>query len=135
MTWNIAAHSCAYALVFGLGVSATPAQASQPISESMADCAGIMRTMAGWVTDPVAGDAMLALSDRWLEASIEQARAEGAHYPAFYAIAMQDEAISEWEERGRTAVFTEDFDDWGEYCRALSADRDLNIYVDVIASN
>ncbi|SMY06869.1 hypothetical protein [Flavimaricola marinus] len=130
MTLQGTARCCACMLALGLGVTATPAVADQPISESMADCAGILRTMAGWVADPTNADRLLDVSDRWLEASIEQARTEGEYYPAFYAISMQDETITEWESRRVLASFSDDFSAWGAFCRDLAADHGLNIYPD-----
>lgn len=117
--------------IFGLCSLAGAASAGQPISESMATCAGIFRTMSEWVSDANAVQRLDRLSDQWLDASIEQARREGVHYPAFYAAAIQDEAIAEWQERGRLAVFSEDMEDWGDYCRALAANRGFDFYAEV----
>lgn len=111
-----------------LALAGSPAVAAPPVSEQMADCAGILRTVADWVTDPRDADALLALSDRWLEASTEQARVEGAYYPAFYAVSMQEEAITEWQSRRVLASFTAEFERWGAECRALAVDRGLTIY-------
>ena len=107
-----------------------PALADEPASERMADCAGMMRVAADWVEGAEAAAILHRTADRWAEASVEQARVEGLHYPAFYAVSMQGEAEQEWQARGADAVESDEFHDWADRCRALDEQFALGIYVE-----
>ena len=111
-----------------LGFSAHSADASQPISQSMAECAGLVLAMSGFMDagDPRA-DQMLRLAGVWTEAAIAQAEAEG-HRDAVPRIAAFKKAkYDEWTDRGPMSVFSSDFKDWAGYCRALGKSRGLDI--------
>lgn len=109
----------------GLMLAAAPVQAAQSISERMADCAGLMEVAADWAQHDDDRAHMLAASEGWLEASVARARAEGAHYPNFLAISMQDEAVSLWQARGAAVLDTEDYARLSQAC--LRMDRDLGL--------
>ena len=112
----------------GLLLAATSAQAAQTVSERMADCAGLMQAASDWALYEEDGARMREASDRWLAASVDRARAEGAHYPDFQAVSMQGDAVSAWRAVGPEAAGSEAFRIMAQACRVLDRDLGLGIY-------
>lgn len=104
------------------------AKASQSLSKSMAECAGLFLAASEWFdASDARADQMLYVAGVWSEAAREQAASEG-HRDAVPRVAAHERAkYEEWVGRGRMTVFSDDFKDWGGYCRALGKSRGLDI--------
>lgn len=98
--------------------AASPVMA-QPYSQSMAECAGIYAFGRTWVKQDDASYLLEYGQAKWLNAAIVQAQAEGIADPANYAHNIMDAKEAEWNGRGLSIAFSEDFYDWWDYCRAF----------------
>lgn len=111
------------ALAFGLASPAT----AQPLSKSMAECAGLY----AFGRDYVQSDDVVYLLEfgqaKWMNAAIIQAQSEGVLTPAAYVDAAMAAKYDEWQDRGVLAVFSEDFGDWLDYCRAFGAAQGIDL--------
>lgn len=108
-------------------VAPTGISASQPYSDSMADCAGIYQNAAQWVTtDEAANRLMLAVS-RWADAAIAQAEGEGIRNAEERMWHRIDSKTSEWEARGAGVFFTQDFREWMQYCRSFAKNQGIDV--------
>ncbi|WP_371227770.1 hypothetical protein [Roseovarius sp. 2305UL8-3] len=93
---------------------------SQPYSQSMADCAAIYRNAAQSVHSDANVDDLMGVSQRWSEASVIQARAEGLVDPQDTMHAIIDSKTKDWEAKGKAVFLTEEFRDWTKYCRSFA---------------
>ncbi|EBA11311.1 hypothetical protein [Roseobacter sp. CCS2] len=111
--------------VLALGI-AGPVVA-QPFSKSMAECAGLY----AFGHDNVQSDDALHLLEygqaKWMNAAIVQAQGEGVSDPRDYVEAAMTAKYEEWNARGVTAVFTEEFSDWMDYCRSFARAQDIDL--------
>ncbi|MDV7142449.1 hypothetical protein R3X27_07110 [Tropicimonas sp. TH_r6] len=112
---------CLTCLCVALG--AVRAEAGQPFSESLVDCAALFtisnraypeRRHAG------KGLALEQLGETFLAAAEARARAEGRTDPTGYICDLEAEKTAAWDSRGAFFVFSEEFRDWTSYCRSLS---------------
>mgnify|MGYP001822455368 CR=1 FL=1 len=68
---------------------------------------------------------LYALSDTWADAARGRAEAEGVRNAATYVDGLWGQKCAEVSDKGRLYVFTEDFRDWMNYCRALARETGL----------
>ena len=104
-------------------LAATPVQAGQPISESLVDC-GTLFDLSNRAfperRETEKGASLAHASDQFLTAAREQARAEGRASPERYVEDMIGTKEENWDGKGLSYVFSQDFRDWIQYCRSLS---------------
>ena len=91
---------------------AQPATA-QPLYKSMAQCAGLMRSME----DLTRRDEIARTLD--LAAAIWVAEAKKTAPSPFQVEAWVEQTRADWTGRGGFVVFSRDFTDWTNYCGAL----------------
>ena len=108
-----------------LCLTALPATASQPISKSMAQCAGLLFAMEHLVESPDRAYWLGAAAARWTNHATKRAKAEGR--PARTIPTEVDASKQDWLGKGATFVFTEDFRDWISYCRKLGKASGLEL--------
>lgn len=106
-------------LIVALSLCAAPAQAGQPIYESMAECAGIFQAASEIMQTEEKRDRVYRAHLKWAEAST----AEAGH--DMTPLITQKAEV--WRSKGVTAVFTEDFLDWTKYCASLAKHKKLVI--------
>lgn len=110
-------------------VLASPANA-QPFSKSMAECGGLYGFGRDFVARP---DAAALLEDgqaKWINAAIVQAQSEGVSDPVAYVEAAMTAKYQEWSDKGGTVVFTQEFGDWMDYCRAFGRAQGIDLLPD-----
>lgn len=106
-----------------------PTQTSaQPYSESMADCAAVFQNAAQWVKTDVSADELMSVAIRWADAAIAQAAQEGDAMSEDALWAKIDGKTAQWEAKGGTVFFTQDFRDWSQYCRKFADHTGVRIY-------
>ena len=101
--------------------------AAQPLSQSMAQCAGLVHSLATMTRDAQTTAKLDALGVKWRAAAIAQAEAEGRPDPAGYVAGYQRASYDDWRGRGKVATLSQDFRDWTSYCRALAKARDIKV--------
>ena len=101
--------------------------AAQPYSTSMADCAAIYQNAAQCVETDAAADRLMLAATRWAEAAITQARSEGVDQADNSVWTHIDSKTDQWEEKGQSVFFSQEFRDWTQYCRAFAKDRGISI--------
>ncbi len=114
-------------LIAGITLLIPTGTAAQPFSDSMADCAAIYQNAAQWVETDEAADRLMLAATRWAEAAITQARAEGVVQAENSVWTHIDNKTDQWEEKGQTVFFSQEFRDWTQYCRAFAKDRGIAI--------
>ncbi len=101
--------------------------AAQPFSKSMAECAGLY----AFGRDFIERDETVLLLEygqaKWMNAAIVQAQSEGVSDPADYVQAAMTAKYDEWNDRGITVVFTEEFGDWMDYCRSFARAQEIDL--------
>ncbi|WP_159805103.1 hypothetical protein [Litoreibacter roseus] len=112
-------------LAVGLIILAPAAASAQPFSESMADCAALHQNAAQWATSPDAVDRLIYAAKSWADAAFTQATQEGRGLTKDSLWELIDSKTQEWEDRGGTVFFTQDFRDWTAYCRSFAKDRGI----------
>lgn len=106
-------------------ICATASSASQPISESMVQCAALYGTASGWVQGDSHSARLQRAAGAFVIAAEAQAHEEGWTNPGAYVDEMWGYKNATWGIKGRAYVFTQDFRDWTGYCKALARDRDI----------
>ncbi len=99
------------------------ADAGQPISESLVDCAALF-TISNRAfperSDAGKGRVLEQFRETLLAAAELRARSEGRKDPSGYVCELEAEKDALWDARGAFFVFSEEYRDWARYCRALS---------------
>ncbi len=108
-----------HAIVAALILLAPAAQAGQPISVSMAECAGIALGLADHVHTPHRKDRILSIGAGWAKAAQEEAGRD-------MSVIVREKAEI-WRDKGRMVAFTQEFRDWTEYCGSLARHKGLKI--------
>lgn len=106
-------------------LSAASASASQPISESMVQCAALYGTASDWVQGDSHSARLQRAAGAFVIAAQAQAVQEGKSNPSEYVEDMWGYKNATWGVKGKAYVFTQDFRDWTGYCKALARDRDI----------
>ncbi|MDA8747362.1 hypothetical protein N9M66_04035 [Litoreibacter sp.] len=108
-----------YIVVLTTLIAASSAQAGQPISVSMAECAGITLAISHHVHTPHRKERILSISDAWADAADDEAGRDMS--------AVVIEKADMWREKGRMVAFTEEFKDWTDYCGSLARHKGLKL--------
>ncbi|SFR55855.1 hypothetical protein [Litoreibacter janthinus] len=106
-------------LVLALSLVSTPAQAGQPIYESMAECAGIFKAMSEMMETQEKRDRLNGAYLNWAKASADEAGHD--------MTPLISEKAEDWRSKGAKVAFTQDFRDWTKYCRSLAKHKHLVI--------
>ena len=64
---------------------------------------------------------------KWMNAASVRAQSEGVADPNDYVETAMTAKYDEWSDRGIRAVFTEEFRDWLDYCRAFGANQGIDL--------
>lgn len=115
-------------LVAGMMLLAVPAGASQPISESLTECAVIYDVSADRMKArrPERAARLAEAGEIFFAAAHGRAEAEGRADPAGYLAEVRLQKLEKWGDT--TLLFmavSETYRDWGEYCRALGRSQGL----------
>ena len=94
--------------------------ASQPYSESMADCAALFQNAAQWVQSEDKAEQLMHTARAWHAAAVAQANAEGRPLPNADMWAKIDKKTENWAAKGTLFVFSQEFRDWASYCRSFA---------------
>lgn len=100
-------------------LAASPTFAGQPISVSMAECAGITLAVSSYVHTPYRKERILSISHAWAKAAADEAGQD-------MSSVVSDKA-DQWREKGRMVAFTEEFHDWTKYCGSLARHKGLKL--------
>ena len=100
---------------------------SQPLSQSMAECGGMMLAAAEFLQDPEHQRELVRRAQEWASAGVEQARSEGHVYPDFFVESTFRSAFEDWLTEGDATVLSEEFRDWNQYCQSLADARGLDL--------
>lgn len=114
-------------LVLTLTIFLPNANAKQPISESLVDCAAIfsISTRAFPERKTEKTIALKEAEKRLTRAARDRAVSEGRSQPDKYIKSLTLEKQQKWDDKGTQFLFSEEFRDWAAYCRSLS--KRLNI--------
>ena len=96
------------------------AAATQPYSESMADCAAQFQNAAQWMRDADRADALIARTRIWHGAAVAQSAREGRKTSDDAMWAKVDAKTEALEAKGGMYFFSEEFRDWTAYCRSFA---------------
>jgi hypothetical protein len=114
-------------LAFILSLTIAGPAAAQPFSKSMAECAGLY----AFGRDYVENEETVALLEfgqaKWMNAAIVQAQDEGVANPSDYVDVAMTAKYDEWAAKGVMTVFSEDFGDWFDYCRAFGRAQGIDL--------
>lgn len=110
-----------------LSLSATPLLASQPISKSMAECAGLIGAMEAMTETPDRADWLRQAKGRWQALAVDQAEREGLARAQDVTLTHAKAKQDEWLDKGLMLVFSQDFRDWSSYCRKLGRAKGLKL--------
>ena len=94
--------------------------AAQPFRKSMAECEGLYAFGRDFIEREDNVHFLEYGQAKWMNAAILQAQSEGIANPSSYVDAAMTAKYEEWNARGITVVFTEEFGDWMDYCRLLA---------------
>ena len=104
-------------------VLSTPAAASQPISESLVECAALYdmsnRAFPERRETPD-GERLENARAELLDAALGRAQEEGRSDAQGYVAELLPLKEAGWDAKGVQYVFTQDFRDWMGYCRSVS---------------
>jgi hypothetical protein len=100
---------------------------AQPFSKSMAECAGLNAFGRDFVERDETAHLLEFGQAKWMNAAILQAQGEGVTDPNAYVDAAMTAKYEEWNARGVMVVFTEEFGDWLDYCRAFGAAQGIDL--------
>ncbi|MEO1639341.1 MAG: hypothetical protein AAFU41_08865 [Pseudomonadota bacterium] len=114
-------------LILCLLVLGGPATAQQAFSKSMAECAGLMAFGADNVSDPDAVRIFTHGHDAYVGAARAQAAGEGRSDVDHYVDQAKLNKQQEWEDGGVMIVFSEEFGDWIDYCRAFAEAQGIEL--------
>lgn len=100
---------------------------AQPYSESMADCASVYQNAAQWVNTDESADKMMHAAIAWADAALVQSQAEGRATTIEAIWDKIDGKTAEWEAKGSTVFFSQEFRDWMQYCRKFAKHNGVSI--------
>lgn len=106
-----------------------PALAGQPISESLVQCAqlfDISNRLFPENRNSEKGQALAALSDRFVAAAKDEAYREGRRDAPRYVRVQSMAKAALWDAKGPRFVMTDEFREWAQYCRALGESRGIS---------
>ena len=115
-------------LIVAAMLAAGPAAEAQPISESLAECSVIYGVSADLMAErrPENADRLAEAEIVFYRAAIDAARGEGRRDPGGYTDAVLARKLEKWGDMQLVWMATsEEFRDWGDYCRALGKSRGL----------
>lgn len=105
------------AIIAAAFLYAPASQASQPISESMAECAGIMVAALDIVQTPHRREFIQSVAEFWAGAATAEAGRD------------MDPVVAEkaeiWRAKGQMVGFGQDYRDWTDYCGSLARHKGL----------
>ncbi|RKF16961.1 hypothetical protein D6850_05390 [Roseovarius spongiae] len=106
------------------------ASASQPISESFVQCAQLYDLSNRY--DPSRrstekGAMLEQAAAKFMTGAQSEARKEGRSDVSEYLAHMAETKAADWDAKGRSYVFTQDFRDWMSYCRSLARSRGIKL--------
>ena len=109
-------------------LTATGAEARQPISASLVDC-GILSSFTA-LHEPARresakGRVLTRISEAFFAAAERQAAEEGQIDPAAYVQGTRTEKAQDWRARGIGFGVTGEFRDWLGYCQSLGTAREV----------
>ena len=105
------------------------AGAAQPLSKSMAECAGLLSAMKEFNRQESLDNWLDQAVSIWIPAAEWQAAIEGidASDTVSYAQTHADAKRDDWVSKGRLVVLSEDFRDWTAYCRKLARAKGIDL--------
>lgn len=106
-------------LVIVFCLFAAPAQAGQPIYVSMAECAGIFDALISQISPSPRRERIEIAQENWVKAANAEAGRDVRKLIA--------EKSALWFAKGASVVYTEEFEDWSNYCRSLAKHKKLQI--------
>ncbi|MEM9709393.1 MAG: hypothetical protein AAF871_11440 [Pseudomonadota bacterium] len=109
---------------------ALPAQASQPISESLTECAAIYQMSAEILMErrPDVLPDLLASRDAFRAEATALASKEGHRDAKSHVAGIYRTKVEKWNPAHPVRVMmSEDYKDWAKYCRALGKNRGLAV--------
>lgn len=101
--------------------------ASQPYSESMAECASLYQNAAQWVRTDDMADRLMKAAIQWADAAVTQADAEGRPTDTDVMWQRIDSRTQAWEAMGQGVFSTENFRDWDSYCKSFARARGIRL--------
>jgi hypothetical protein len=116
--------ACLLAGVLAGGV-ASPVSA-QPLSQSMAQCAGLHVWMSERVSAPERQQKLKQMATIWRGEALRQAQAEGQGKPAEFVAGHLFAMLETWRGKSDFAVLNEEFRDWVNYCGSLGRSRGIS---------
>ena len=116
--------------IFLICMALAGAAEAQPLSQSMAQCAGLMNALGALTSDPERVEKIDRVAVKWRAAAILQAQDEGRGQPAEFVGLHQSSSYDDWRGRGKLAVLSQDFRDWVAYCGSLAKARGLDVKPD-----
>ncbi|MEL7214012.1 MAG: hypothetical protein AAGK92_15210 [Pseudomonadota bacterium] len=100
------------------------AEAGQPYSESLMDCAALM-DMSNRMNSERAnhgnGLVLSRIAEALEKAAYNQSLDEGRDNPGAYLEQLKSDKVTHWDAKGVSFVFSDEFKDWMAYCRKFSA--------------
>lgn len=110
---------------------ALPAVASQPYSQSLAQCAALIdqpsRLSPHRATRTQKGRALAVLSERFVAEAVVQAGREGNADPEAAVATLYAAAAGDWDARGLRFFFTNEARDWIDYCRSFGLELGIDL--------
>lgn len=114
-------------LALCLCVTGTAATAQQPISQSMAQCAGLNSALRDHIHTPDRLDRMDQMIGVWTDAAVSEAQTEGRADATTWVNAHALEMYDTWSSKSALQVLrSQEFKDWRDYCGALARSRGLD---------
>ncbi|MEM9344839.1 MAG: hypothetical protein AAGA87_17500 [Pseudomonadota bacterium] len=108
-------------------IGATAARAQQPISQSMAQCAGLTNALRDHITATDHLDRIDHMVRVWIEAAVSEAHLEGRDDATGWVNTHAVEMYGKWSDTSSLRMLTsQEFQDWTNYCGALSVDLGLD---------
>ncbi len=110
--------------VFLCLIAAFPANAGQPYSQSLAQCAALMdisNRLAPERRSTDNGRKLTQLREAYYMEAVAQAKREGHRPPTRQVAKLYAAAAEDWDSRGLLFLFSEDARDWFAYCRKFGA--------------
>ncbi|HCQ65142.1 MAG TPA: hypothetical protein DIU07_08270 [Rhodobacteraceae bacterium] len=104
--------------------------AAQPFSQSMVQCAGLFEAVQKMVPGHESITKIEAAAAAFSQPAVAQARAEGQDDPQAWVERHRGEMRTEWDAHGGLKVFSQDFVDRTDHCRALADDRGIGMDFD-----
>ena len=115
------------ALALCLSVIGSTAAAQQPISQSMAQCAGLTSALRDHVDTPSRVERIDHMIGVWTDAAVSEAQLEGRDDARSWVNGHAIEMYDTWSSKSALQVLrSREFKDWRDYCGALARSRGLD---------